>query len=119
MRLSWLFGALLFTTLLAVLHVVALDQYLYWKYLWLDIPMHALGGVVIGAFVAPFMHGKHTLWFFLWCASLFIAWEIFEYVSDISRGPDLVPDTLLDLCMDTLGACVPYALARTLLWRSA
>lgn len=120
MRLSWLFGALLLTAILAGTHLLALEQYLYWKFTWFDIPMHALGGVVIGAFIAPLIHkGRRALWFFVWCVLLFIAWEVFEYMGGISKGPDLVPDTALDLVMDTLGALIPLTLAQKLLWRSA
>ncbi len=119
MRLTWLFGALFITTALALIHVQALTHFLYWKYLWLDIPMHALGGIAIGALVAPLISRRHTLWFFLSCATLFIAWEVFEYVGGISEGPNFIPDTTLDLIMDTIGCLLPYVLARKLLWRSA
>lgn len=119
MRLLWLFGALVFTALLAAVHVLALEHFLYWHYLWFDIPMHALGGVVIGALVAPLVFGRRTVWFFALCALLFIAWEVFEYVGGISKGPDLIPDTILDFIMDTLGALLPYVLARKILWHSA
>ena len=45
-------------SILAVIHVISLELFLYWKYLWLDIPMHALGGAV----VALGLFTLHDLW---------------------------------------------------------
>jgi hypothetical protein len=113
---------LLFTlsiTMLAVLHTTALIFSLYWVYLWLDIPMHILGGATVAlGYQSRFMLGRfeETLTFGL-CATIGAAltigllWEVYEF----SVGPLLpgyVLDTAIDLSMDVVGAIIGYATAR-------
>ena len=47
-----LFG--LASIILAVTHIISLELFLYWRYWWLDLPMHILGGsvVALGMWVA-------------------------------------------------------------------
>ena len=34
-------------SLLALIHVIAIRLALYWHFLWLDMPVHCLGGIVV------------------------------------------------------------------------
>lgn len=103
--------------LIGIIHICGVMYFWYWKFLWLDILSHFLGGLWVGLMT-------------LWIASIFIskpstvkrsnvvilslvatlvigiAWEIFEYQAGIavSTYEKYVGDTILDLIMDTLGA---------------
>jgi hypothetical protein len=110
-------------TTLAVVHISATKFFLYWKYLWFDIPMHFLGGVCVALglsalpffrihvferFRTPLIYASVTL-------LVGILWEIFEVTSGIMVIDEtFVPDTVLDLVMDVLGGLVGYAVAGTL-----
>jgi hypothetical protein len=113
---------LLFTlsiTMLAVLHTTALMFSLYFVYLWLDIPMHILGGATVAlGYQSRFLLSRyaHRLSFGL-CATLGavllvgILWELYEF----SVGPLLngyILDTALDIVMDICGALIGYGTAR-------
>jgi hypothetical protein len=109
-------------SLLAVIHIVSLEFFLYWKYLWIDIPIHALGGVTValGLAILPYIRvtlpARYTsLWATLSLVFIVgVVWEVFEITSGISPGePGFVFDTLLDLCMDVLGGAVGYGIVRS------
>jgi hypothetical protein len=116
---------LLFTlsiVILAVLHGAALVFSLYWVYLWLDVPMHFLGGAVVAlGYQSRFMLGKvaHRLSFGLPTTLLMVLvvgglWELYEYIV----GPILpgyAKDTVIDIVMDVLGGLVGYATARAVM----
>ena len=118
MRVYWLLGALIISSILASLHYVAMADFLYWRYQWLDVPMHYLGGVTIAVFLVGFLYTKRVTRFFSLFALLVIGWEVFEYVFGIPREANYLRDTVYDLLMDTLGAFTVYAIARKTLWRS-
>lgn len=118
MRLIWLVIALVLATALAVLHIYALDAYLYWRYVWLDVPIHFLGGLAIGAFIVGFLPRFSPLLFVLLLASAVIGWEVFEYVVGTPKEANFVFDTSLDILTGTLGGMLAYAIARYTLWRS-
>jgi hypothetical protein len=40
---------------LVALQLYAIAHFLYWRLLWLDTPMHVLGGLVLGEFIAGFI----------------------------------------------------------------
>ncbi len=116
LRLTFFFTALI---TLALVHVVATEFYLYWRYAWLDIPMHFLGGVVciFGLAILPFFRIRipkryRTRFAYLIFAFLIgVLWEIFEYVYDIMNVntlTDLIVDTGMDLTFDILGALFGY-----------
>jgi hypothetical protein len=107
-------------TTLAVVHSTALMFSLYWVYLWLDIPMHILGGAVVALwYQSRFLIRKfeHRLSFgFLPTIAFALAvggaWEVYEYMVD----PILTEfgiDTVIDLIMDTVGAIIGYGVARS------
>jgi hypothetical protein len=117
MRFHWLLSSLVFAAILAIANKVAITNYLYWHYLWLDTPMHALGGIVIGVLVVALLGDRRPVAFLALCAAAFIGWEIFEYIAKVPQSPNYFFDTTKDLLMDTLGAVAVYVVARKTLWR--
>lgn len=115
-RLTFFFTALI---LLAVVHIVALELYLYWKFPWFDVPMHLLGGVAVALgysiLCTRFSPRFQTLsWYIISVLFIGIGWECFEYVAGISlvREESFLLDTALDLCMDTLGGILGYGIVQ-------
>ncbi len=109
-------------TTLAILHGIALMFSLYWVYLWLDIPMHILGGATAALWYQSrfLLRGfEDRLSFGLIATIVFAlviggAWEVYEYVVD----PILTEfgvDTVIDLVMDTVGAVIGYMVARAMM----
>ncbi len=119
MRISWLLIALIFSTALLGLQVWALNDYLYWRYVWFDVPMHFLGGLALGSFLVGFFPSRKSLIFLALTTCVFVGWEILEYMLGIAHKSNYAFDTALDLLMGTLGALAAYSAARFTIWRSA
>lgn len=119
MRLLWLTGALILSAGLAVLHYYALTDYLYWQYVWLDVPVHFLGGLALAMLLIGVLRNFHPRAFLFLMAGVILGWEAFELLIQTQREANFVFDTALDLLMGSLGALCAYALARFTLWRSA
>ncbi len=118
MRLRWFITALVLSALLACMEVYALTNYLFWRYVWFDVPMHFLGGATVGVFlVGLLLHFRPRL-YLLGVVLVSLGWEVFEYLSGFPRESNFVFDTTLDLLMDALGATLVYVVARFTLWRS-
>lgn len=109
-------------TTLALAHITATTFFLYWKYLWFDIPMHFLGGLVcaLGIAILPFFRiqyiEKRSSFLVYMCIVLGIGicWELFEYSAGLYRlETNLIPDTILDVCMDMLGGAVGYGMVKS------
>lgn len=125
-RLAFFFASLI---LVAVVHVIALELYLYWRFPWFDVPMHVLGGLcaALGYSILPFIglrkKGQYetVLWYLGTVLAIGIAWEVFEYVAGISlvRETHFVLDTTLDMCMDLIGGLIGYWVARSATFFSA
>ena len=109
-RLNTLF-CLVAASVLAGVHILALEFFLYWRYLWLDIPMHILGGAVAALmvfvpydFVAPlpkrWLEPLPVLSMVLIVALL---WESYEIFIGIPFGSDYAVDTISDLGAGLLG----------------
>ena len=107
---------------LALVHKVAMQFFLYWKYPWLDIPVHFLGGIVcaLGIAILPFLHihffGRHKTDIAYVCGVFIIGvcWEVFEYnVGLYQFEPHIVTDTLTDMGMDILGGVVGYGIVKS------
>ncbi len=118
LRLKWLLFALCSAALLLVLDMWALAQSLFWTHRWIDIPMHILGGVSIGAFCVG-LFGRHRPLLFVLLVALFAtSWEFFEYVFGLTIEGDLYwLDTTHDLLNGAVGALAAYLVARKTLWR--
>ncbi len=108
---------------LAITHYVATINFLYWRYTWLDIPMHFLGGlcVALGFSILPFFRitlperYRTLIWYLLMVFAVGIAWEVFEYINGISLASPherLLTDTLGDLFFDLLGGYTGYFISR-------
>lgn len=117
LRLQFLLGALALSLLLALLNAWALSEYLYWRYIWFDVPMHVLGGLALAAFAVGFLKDFKPRLFLLIITVLIIGWELFELSFGLPREDNYLFDTALDLLMGALGASVIYMLARTTLWK--
>ena len=109
------------TILLAGLHYLAESYYLYFTFWWFDIPMHFLGGLLIGLlalwilFVCEkcgFSHVNSLLVFFVTLGVVLLVgslWELFEVFTGITPITDIdLVDTLEDLLLDSLGAIVAF-----------
>lgn len=117
MRLRWFSAALLLSAALAILHSFAVAEFLYWRFEWIDVPMHFLGGLTIGTLIIAFWYRRKRVRFLFSAIAAFVGWEVFEYAFGVPREANYVLDTALDLMMDTLGALVAYTIARLTLWR--
>lgn len=106
---------------IAVVHIAALQWYLYWHFVWLDVPVHFAGGVwlaLMGSWIllrAGQEMRVETV--FSIVVVLSIAWEIFELAAGIPREANFLFDTVLDLTMDMAGAILGFLLARALAGR--
>lgn len=104
---------------LAGIHIISLELYLYWQHLWLDIPVHMLGGatVALGVFALHDLIPKFPsrllypipVLLFVLMASL--AWEVFEIEVGVPIAANFAVDTMIDLIMDMLGAVIGYVVA--------
>lgn len=112
-RYAILSGALLF----------AVNAFFTWKKIYiqtpfLDVPMHFLGGCIVAwFFIACFKKEEKKMSRLAWplliiggTAAVGVVWEFYEWTMDTFVFPGQfmggLNDTLLDLAMDLLGACV-------------
>ena len=116
---------LLFSTSvsLAVIHIVALKFFLYWKYFWLDIPMHFLGGVVcaLGFSICTYSYFHSSRWaksvfgYIFFTVFVGVSWEVFEIVTGFSIIDEyFVSDTMVDLLMDIVGGVTGYGIVNAI-----
>ncbi len=103
---------------IAILHIVAIELYLYWLYGWFDIFMHFLGGLFVGLSVLWLFFesgyitlSKHirtiTLVTLISFALIGISWEIFQYSVGLFIGKEnAVVDTSVDLLVGLIGALI-------------
>ncbi|HYF12727.1 MAG TPA: hypothetical protein VD928_00280 [Candidatus Paceibacterota bacterium] len=117
--MSLFFNALAVGTALvtAVLYIYGKENSLFWYYWWYDIPMHILGGLVIGFWIAAiaaqrsFPIRKTFLLTLIAVICIGVAWEIYEYTFDLIPDVANYPlDTVADLCNDVLGAAIALLL---------
>lgn len=112
----------------AILHYLALQLYLYWTVDWFDIVMHTLGGFLISIFVlfvvisySDFENLKrHRIFIVSLIIGLTLVvgltwelWEIFVGFTDTLKD---LGDTVLDVIMDTVGAILAIIYSRKYLW---
>lgn len=118
MRIWWLSFTLILSAALAMLAHLAVANYLYWRYPWFDLPMHYLGGMMLGTLLVSILMHFRPRFYMIGVAGVAVGWEIFEYTLGFPRESNYVFDTSLDLLMDTLGATTIYIIARFSTWRS-
>lgn len=107
--------------LLFIAHYAAYEFYLYWKYDWFDIPVHILGGTIIGlsVFLLPlfrvpvpsFCYGVPGMLVLVLIVG--ILWEFFEWYNGISTLKEgFVLDTVIDLSMNIIGGLIGYSVGK-------
>lgn len=119
MRLYWLVAAMVLALVLTLLQQWALGEFLYWRYVWFDVPMHYLGGLALAVFTIGFLARLKPWSFIALIAILLVAWEVFGYLFGIPQQDNYQFDTALDVLMGALGAVTAYVVARLTIWRSA
>lgn len=117
MRLTWLLAALLLCSLLLALEWWAVENFIFWRHVWFDLPMHFLGGLSLGVLAVGFLHARKPRVFAAGLLAAFIAWEVFEYAFGLPKEANYLLDTAIDLVMDTLGALLAYLIALRTLWK--
>lgn len=104
-------------SLLAVIHYLAMKLYLYWQFLWFDLPMHFFGGAIValGVFAMRDLRIVPRSWLSAWFVILVVvlvavAWEVFEfYAGVVGVTKDMyVQDTAIDLVLGIVGGYVGY-----------
>ena len=106
---------------MAVVHLVALELFLYWRFIWLDVPMHILGGIVVvmGIFschdlnipgAAFFVTNGFRVMVFL--VMIMVTWEVFEVLIGNPMEDNYVLDTTIDTIMGFVGGFLGLLLAK-------
>lgn len=107
-------------TELALLHALAEWLTLYWRYAWLDIPMHFFGGVVTVLMLAtlrsmaPALTGGLSWRWGSVVAAVLIGWELFGVWRYGGLKPDFWIDSSLDLLFGILGVVAGYYITTAL-----
>ncbi len=101
------------------IHVLALKHYLYWHYIWLDVPVHFLGGLWLGLLgswlLAYRMMPARFLMVMATVSIVSIGWEVFEVAAGVPMENSFLLDTSIDISMDLLGGVMGYLVARRLI----
>lgn len=102
--------------LLAVVHGIALQLFLYWRYWWFDLPMHLIGGVVVA--LGIFTLHDLRLWVpkrylklipvVLLVLLVAMVWEVYELMIGVPIEADYILDTGTDLIMGVCGGMLGY-----------
>jgi len=104
-------------SVLAVTHYLSLELFLYWRYLWLDMPMHLLGGVVAALgylSLRDFMpnwqpHWSRSVMVIGFVFLVALSWEVFEFAIGIEFDNDrYLFDTISDLFIGVAGGLIGY-----------
>jgi hypothetical protein len=108
-------------SIIAVVHYLAMSLELYWRYWWLDIPMHVVGGVFILLLWATMidlrvvtrssMRVKTAV---IVVGIVIVLWEVFGVVVEQGFKVDFVTDTSIDLLCGAVGGAIGYILVRVL-----
>ncbi len=105
----------------ALLHVLAEFFELYWRYEWLDIPMHIFGGIllmlIIGSLIT--MRILPYRFFETWRLPLVLAlvlggWELFGIMRYSGLKSGFWFDTSLDLLCGTVGLALGHSIVTSL-----
>ena len=105
---------------IAIVNIVAIQYFWYWRMRWLDMPMHFLGGVWLAGTILWFRFFSHPLletpknfsrvlfWGILGAFVIGLGWEVYESaVSLVTIGKiNAIRDSLSDLCFDMIGGFV-------------
>ena len=124
LRSIMLFVILGLSALISVLHFIALEFHWYWRFLWFDIPMHFIGGFLVGLAaiwlvffsgyirrVSVFSKRGALVYALLAGIGIGIVWELFELGANVPTEQKYILDTTLDLIFDLVGAYGAYVFA--------
>lgn len=104
--------------ILAGLHLLAVNYFLYWRFPWFDLLTHFIGGVWIAVFIAwismlrnkiPYLVGSLLAVF-----AFGVLWELFEVqnlIIDVETG---ALDSVKDIAIALLGGAIGAYFARFL-----
>ena len=100
----------------AVIHIIALQLFLYWKFAWFDIPMHFIGGTVVALGIFTLRDLRILIperWIapssvVLMVIVVAMVWEVYELFIGVPIGDAFIVDTLIDLSVGILGGLVGY-----------
>jgi hypothetical protein len=109
--------------MVALIHISALNYYLYWKFEWLDLVTHFLAGMWVS--LISFWTLKYlvvdndftAVKVFAAVLVISIGWEVFELLAGMSPEKNFIFDTSLDLAMDAVGAFTGFMLSKKLVLR--
>jgi hypothetical protein len=108
-------------SVLAVIHNLAIQLYLYWHIWWLDIPVHAFGGAIValGLFTLRDLKmfpnsGLRLLPVIGIVIGVALIWEAYEVAIGLPRLEDYIFDTVLDVCMGLSGGIIGYVIGNSL-----
>ena len=107
----------------AAVQFTLLKLFMYWRYPSVDIPMHLVGGVIVGlgVFAARDLHVPLFTYFTKPRRAILVVfvvaalWEGFEYATGMSRVErNFLRDTLADVALGLLGGLVGIWIGRSL-----
>jgi hypothetical protein len=108
-------------SVLAVVHTLATELYLYWHIFWLDIPMHFFGGAIVilgfytlrdlGIFPNTALRLVPLLLLVLLVA---LVWEGYEYFIGLPIFGEYVLDTISDIILGLCGGVLGYVIGKKL-----
>jgi hypothetical protein len=108
-------------SVLAVIHNLAIQLYLYWHIWWLDIPVHAFGGAIValGLFTLRDLKmfpnsGLRPLPVIAIVIGVALIWEAYEVAIGLPMLEDYIFDTVLDVCMGLGGGIIGYVIGNSL-----
>mgnify|MGYP003343709046 CR=1 FL=1 len=108
--LSLLFIAILFS----VNQFIFIPAHLLYEIVWLDIPLHILGGILFASlYISILKYYKKQVKYIniiFFVMTIGVLWEIYEYYIHIFLGYDWngILDTVKDLFDDFLGVSIAY-----------
>jgi hypothetical protein len=123
------FVTIILALLIAIFHLYADSNSLYFTYKWLAIPMHVIGGFTIALLgvSSHLVYGKKIKRTMFWVLILLFTlllgsfWEIYEVLKSVIHGVTYVKnfdliDTVSDLTNDIIGAVVALCITHKKNW---
>lgn len=102
--------------ILAGLHLIAIENFLYWKLSWFDLLAHFIGGMWAALFATWFLALRRREPSILFCLlgalGFGIVWEVFEVSALLTKFPDATLDTIKDISLAVLGGIAGAYLAK-------
>jgi uncharacterized membrane protein YjdF len=111
--------------MIALIHISALNFYLYWKFEWLDLVTHFLAGMwvsLISFWALKYLivdNNFTAVKVFVAVLVISIGWEVFELLAGMLPEKNFIFDTSLDLAMDAVGAFTGFMLSKKLVLRDS